>query len=264
MSAPETLRLGDGPDACLLLHGFSGAPSELQPVAERLARAGMRCLVPLLPGHGKTALELHQTSRAQLREAARAALQSLTPARNIFLVGLSAGAMLALELAAHLRMREGDPKLSALALLAPAARFTGTTWIYANALGRLPLPRAARLFLNKGRRDVASGTIEPISRDLRSDGSLTRVPISWGRELRLLSREALGLAPRVRAPTLVLQGEKDQTAAPSGARLLAARLGSRELETRFFPESGHVLPIDRDGPAVCDAVADFFARHAEP
>jgi hypothetical protein len=27
---------------------------------------------------------------------------------------------------------------------------------------------------------------------------------------------------------------------------------------RVFPRSGHVLPLDVDGPAVCDAIVSFF------
>jgi esterase/lipase len=27
---------------------------------------------------------------------------------------------------------------------------------------------------------------------------------------------------------------------------------------RVFPESGHVLPLDRDGSGVCSAVVSFF------
>jgi carboxylesterase len=263
-SPTAPFELGDGPDACLLLHGFSGAPSEVRPLGERLARAGMRVIAPLLPGHGTSAALLREVSREDLLAAARAALDGLSGARRVFLGGLSAGAMLAITLAAEARVRQGQRPVTALALLAPAVRFAGTTWLFTQALGRLPLPARTPLYLDKGARDVKGpGTpITTISRELRTDGSLARVPLGWGRELRLLSTEALALAPRVRAPTLILQGGRDTTAAPAGARLLAGRLGAQVLELRLFPESGHVLPIDRDGPAVCDAIADFFARSA--
>jgi len=256
-SAP--FAFGDGPDACLLLHGFSGAPSEMRPLGERLAKRGMRVSCPLLPGHGVSARELHRFTRGDLLDAARAALAELGGARRIYLAGLSAGALLALEMAAGLRKRNQDPQLSAMALLAPAIRFAGTTWFYAEALGRLPVGRAP-IFLSKGKRDITSSMGAGATDELRADGSLTRAPLSWARELRLLSRESLAVASRVRTPTLILHGGRDQTAASQGSRILAGRLGSPIVDLRFFPESGHVLPIDRDGPVVCDAVADFFAR----
>ena len=258
-SPSAAFEFGDGPDACLLLHGFSGAPSEMRPLGERLAQAGMHVRAPLLPGHGVSAAELLKVSRADLLDAALDALSQLRGARRIYLAGLSAGALLSIEIAARTRLRQGDRALTALALLAPAVRFAGTTWIFAEALGRLPVGRAP-IFLNKGPRDIAAPMAESENPELRADGSLTRAPLAWGRELRLLSNEAFSQARQVRVPTLVVQGGRDRTAAPRGARLLADRLGAHHVELRMFPESAHVLPVDRDGPAVCEAVADFFAR----
>ena len=95
-SPTAPFELGDGPDACLLLHGFSGAPSEVRPLGERLARGGMRVVAPLLPGHGTSAALLREVSRADLLAAARAVVDGLSGARRVFLGGLSAGAMLAI------------------------------------------------------------------------------------------------------------------------------------------------------------------------
>src|SRR5436853_6116137 len=61
--------LGDGPDACLLLHGLTGAPSEVRPIGEALAKAGMRAVGPLLPGHGTTPRALHHVGRRDVEAA---------------------------------------------------------------------------------------------------------------------------------------------------------------------------------------------------
>src|SRR5438105_2148507 len=91
--------LGDGPDACLLLHGLTGAPSEVRPVGEALAKAGMRAVGPLLPGHGTSAEDLNGIGRRDLESAARRELDRLSGARRTFVCGLSMGALLALRLA---------------------------------------------------------------------------------------------------------------------------------------------------------------------
>src|SRR5438128_7295883 len=91
--------LGDGPDACLLLHGLTGAPSEVRPVGEALARAGFRAIGPLLPGHGTSPHDLEAVTRADLLDAATDALRSLRGARRVFLCGLSLGALLCVRLA---------------------------------------------------------------------------------------------------------------------------------------------------------------------
>ena len=264
MSLPgDPFALGRGPDACLLLHGFTGSPYEVRPVGELLARHGFHAIGPRLPGHGRGPQALLEVDRRDLLEFARDELRALRGARRVFICGLSAGALLAVELAATLRLRDGDPDLCALALLAPAVRFLGTSALFADVFGRLPFPRSVTLA--KGPRDTALALpgpdpSRPLVPGVDPDGSLTRIPLGWARELHLLSQEAFALAHRVRMPSLILHGARDQTTDPRGARLLADELASPTVELRIFPESGHLLPIDREGAQVCEAVVDFFLR----
>lgn len=249
--------LGAGPDACLLLHGLTGAPSEVLPVAQALARAGIHCLGPLLPGHGTRPEDLFGLTRDDLREAATSALRSLSGARRVYVVGLSMGALLATGLAARSRMREGIPSVERLVLCAPALEFRGLARVFTSVVGRLPgLPllswKPARgVPVPEVPADVAEGP-------LRADGSYVQVPLGWGRELRLLSAETLQLARRVHCPTLILHGRRDTTAAVSGAQKLAAALGSTSVELRVLPDSGHLLPLDVDGPQVCSDIVSFL------
>jgi carboxylesterase len=130
--------LGAGPDVCLLLHGLTGGPSEVRPVGEALAAAGIRAVGPALPGHGTSPADLMTVTRDDLREAVLRALAALRGARKVFVCGLSAGALLALELAAHSRLRQGVPEVQRLALLAPAVEMRGLSWVFTNLVGRLP------------------------------------------------------------------------------------------------------------------------------
>ncbi|HEY2031892.1 MAG TPA: alpha/beta fold hydrolase, partial [Myxococcales bacterium] len=245
MAPGEAFDLGGGQDVCLLLHGLTGSPAEVRPVGEALARAGMRSVGPLLPGHGTRPEDLFGKTHLDLLRAAEAALRGLAGARRIYLCGLSAGALLATHLAAQ------APDIRAVALLAPAVTFSHTTWLFAEVLGRLPV--APRVLLPKGARDVA------VADDRESVAqAYTAVPLSWGRELRLLAASARKLAPEVRAPALILSGGRDRTVSSAGARELALRLGSpKPVRTRIFPASGHLLPLDRDSAEVCDEVVRF-------
>src|SRR5258707_10794626 len=108
MSRPsDPFALGDGPDACLLLHGLTGSPAEVRPVAEALAAAGIRAIGPLLPGHGTVPEDLYTVTRQDLLRAAESALLSLGGARRIYLCGLSAAAPLAHPLAPNNWVAEG-------------------------------------------------------------------------------------------------------------------------------------------------------------
>jgi carboxylesterase len=252
MTGPaDPFALGDGPDACLLLHGLTGSPAEMRPVGEALAAAGIRALGPLLPGHGTTPEDLYTTTRGDLLQAAESALLSLRGARRIFLAGLSVGGLLAIHLAARSWVREGLPDFAALALLAPAIEFAGGTWLFANVLGRLP---ALPVILSKGGRDIRG----EVDEREKVDASYTAIPMRWGGEMRLLSQEALKLARRVRAPALVLHGALDRTISPRGSRRLARMLASPRVELRILPASGHVLPLDSESAEVCSSIVSFF------
>ena|SRR2546430_2111978 len=246
----EPFSLGDGPDACLLLHGLTGSPAEMRPVGEALAKAGFRAVGPLLPGHGTTPEDLLTVTRADLLAAAQSALLGLRDARRVYLCGLSAGALLAIHLAARSWIREGLPDLSALALLAPAIEFAGATWLFTQVIGRLP---ALPFVIGKGARDIRE-----VDERERVDASYSAIPMRWGGELLALSREGLKLAHRVRAPALILHGALDRTVAPSSARRLAKQLASPRVEVRILPHSGHVLPLDAESDEVCRSVVSFF------
>jgi pimeloyl-ACP methyl ester carboxylesterase len=124
------------------------------------------------------------------------------------------------------------------------------------------------ILLDKGARDLggsasrrsAAVTIAPGEPDERegSDGSYTAIPMRWGAELRALSHEAQKLAPRVRAPALLLHGALDRTSAPSGSRKLARMLSSSQVEVRILPHSGHLLPLDVESAEVCRSIVSFF------
>jgi len=246
MPPGEAFDLGGGQDVCLLLHGLTGSPAEVRPVGEALARAGMRSVGPLLPGHGTRPEDLFGKTRLDLVQAAEDALRAVTGARLVYLCGLSAGALLAIHLAARTR------GIQAVALLAPAVAFSHSSWLFAEVLGRLPL--APRVLLPKGARDVAV-----VDDRERVAQAYTAVPLSWGRELRLLAASAREVAPEVRAPALILSGGRDRTVSLAGARTLAVRLGSpKPVRTRVFPRSGHLLPLDQDSAEVCDEVVRFF------
>ena len=252
MTGPaDPFALGDGPDACLLLHGLTGSPAEMRPVGEALAAAGYRAVAPLLPGHGTTPQALYTTTREDLMRAAESALLSLRDARRLFLCGLSMGSLLAIHLAARSWSGEGLPSLSALALLAPAIKFAGTTWLFANVIGRLP---ALHLMLGKGARDVRG---QPDDRE-QVGGSYQAIPMRWGAELRALSQGAREMARDVRAPTLILQGALDRTVASAGAQRLKTMISSPRVELRIFPRSGHVLPLDVESAEVCRSIVSFF------
>ncbi len=88
------------PPGCLLLHGFTGEPFDMEPLAGALAERGYLVSLPLLPGHGTTVEELDRTCWEDWAEAVVRAYDELAARCGaVFVVGFSLGGSLGLELA---------------------------------------------------------------------------------------------------------------------------------------------------------------------
>src|SRR6185369_9058908 len=106
---------GEGPVGVLLLHGLTGTPAEMGPVAEALL-GRFPLFVVRVAGHGTSVGELARTSWMDWYASAAAgadALLAVTP--RIVVVGLSMGAMLGVRLAVERR-----DAVAGVALLSPA------------------------------------------------------------------------------------------------------------------------------------------------
>jgi len=231
---------------CLLLHGFTAAPSEMRPLAEALSARGFPVTVLRLPGHGTHVDELAAVRPSDWLESAEGAMERLAPAGPVLLAGQSMGALLALLIAA--RRTTTVAAVAALAAplwfadwrartLLPVLRYSGLT-----RLVRF-LPKAPSALSEEARR-----------RHFTYD----RFPVKGLLGLSSLMREAWRALPEVRVPLLVVHGRHDATAPPAGARLLFDRAGSDTKELVWMDKSRHVLTHDIQSGEVCARVGAFF------
>jgi carboxylesterase len=234
-----------GADAALLLHGLTGSPFEVRPVAERLARAGVRCLAPLLPGH-ESAEALARTSWLEWVAGAREALGALGETRRTLVVGSSMGALVACTLAAESPGRVDGVALLAPALeLAPLGNLAG--WLARNT----PVARLVPFIPKHGGSDVGDPAMRAANPCMES------VPFRAVSELQAFQGHVDALLPRVRCPALVVAGAHDGTVTVAGARRMAGRLGGG---ARFvvLPRSRHLVGIDVERDRCAAEVASFL------
>jgi carboxylesterase len=92
--------------------------------------------------------------------------------------------------------------------------------------------------------------------------SYDRMPLAAVHELVRLQRRVRALLSRVTAPILVAHGAMDRTAHPDDAHEILARVASAEREHLYLEASGHVVPVDHDGPQLAAATVEFLRRHA--
>ncbi|AGC48646.1 alpha/beta fold family hydrolase [Myxococcus stipitatus DSM 14675] len=242
--------LGHGPDACLVLHGFTGSPWDVRPLAEALAARGMRVVAPLLPGHGATPQALLGVTWRDWRDEARRALDLLRGHRQVFVAGLSMGALLAVGLAA-----DAPARVRGLVLAAPALRFRGARMRVIRQLSRTPLLEWVHPWVAKSSTDISDPAV------LAMAPILSGFPVARLRDVVTLQDAAARSAARVRCPVLIAVAEQDHVVDPRGGLELARRLKASPCVRVLSLQRGfHIIPRDTDGPRLAREACDFLTH----
>lgn len=227
----------------LVLHGFTGNPTSVRPLAERLAGAGLAVELPRLPGHGTTWRDLARTSWTEWAAEADAALDRLRArAATVAVAGLSAGGTLALHLA---QTRPAD--VAGLALINPSISFRHPLKAVAGLVGRVvpTLPAIGN--------DIARPDVDELPYD--------RVPLRAAASLFALQDHVRDRLAAVRAPTLVLTSRVDHTVPPADSTVILDGIGSPERAQVWLERSFHVATLDYDGDLIADRTLAFIDRH---
>ncbi len=246
--------LGQGEDACLLLHGFTGSPWDMRPLGEALAARGLYTRAIQLPGHGTTPEALTRVDRRDWEQAAARALRALGSYRRVFVAGLSMGALLALRLAADFPER-----VHGLALISPAARLRGVGMAVLKRLRNTGLLERVRPWVEKRGTDISDPAV------LAEAPLLPSFPSARLRCLWELQDAAHAVLTRVRCPALVAVAEQDHVVDPESGRALVRRLtAAPEVRLVSFREGFHIITRDRSAPLLAAEVGSFFERAATP
>jgi carboxylesterase len=233
-----------GPTGVLVCHGFTGSPQSVRPWAEYLAAAGLTVSLPRLPGHGTTWQELNRTRWEDWYAEVDRAFDALQArASEIFVMGLSMGACLALRLA-ELR----GSAVSGLVLVNPS--ITADTWLFSIApVLKLVVP-----------------SLKGIASDIKKEGAAElgykRVPVKAAATLPGLWRITQEHLSQVSQPVLVYHSTVDHVVGPKSVQLLRAALPADRLEVRDLPDSYHVATLDNDAEAIFTGSLEFVRAHS--
>jgi carboxylesterase len=227
----------------LVLHGFSGSPWEVRPVAESMAARGWSVAMPVLAGHADQAQALAASRWPDWLASAEAALDWLAAHTDVqHVCGLSMGGLLTLELARQQRIaRPGRLGLLAPALDLPAWQKAGLRLI--DRLGW-------RGWLPKGAPDLPHGQRQPGEPvlPLRAAASLVQLSERLHTEARPLP-----------LPLLVQHGNRDRTIPHDLAQRRFAPWQGPMTQWQTVV-GGHLLPRDACGAEVVKRLADFLAQ----
>jgi carboxylesterase len=247
---PEILVRGHRPLGCLLVHGFTGTPDEMAPLAEGLGAAGFTALAVRLEGHGTTVADLARCrwgSWFRSVEEGTTRLAGLVP--RVAVAGLSMGGLLALHLAAT-----GRTRIEGLVLLATALRLADRRGRWLRPLGVAPWATRRWLVPKSGGRDIGDPAMRAAS------PSYDEMPLSSVVELIRLQHVVRRELPRVTQPALLLHGRHDHSVPVAQLDELRRGLGSRDVEAHVLERSWHVVTVDHDRDEVIRRTVAFLDR----
>ena len=237
-------RGGDGRIGAVCLHGLTGTPYEVRPIGEALAARGIHACGPVLPGHDSSPEALARLPYAAWIEAAREAIaRQRVHHEVVFVTGLSLGGLTTLAVAT-----EGIA--DAIAVVAAP--------LYLRPAPLVALVPVFKYFYPYLPKREGSDIQEPGARP-RQPG-YKKMPLRSVHELIKMQRWVRGRLARISVPIFVGHGALDRTVASRDAHEIVGSVSSDDRRLLMLERSGHVVPVDYDGPQLCRAIADFFEQ----
>jgi len=241
----------------LCLHGFTGTPFEIRPLAEALGRAGCTVEAPMTAGHGGTLADLAGTRWTDWLASAEAAMERVSAhvgGGPIAICGFSMGGLLALRLA-----RLHPERVSALVLMGVPVRLRRFQVFGIRTFSRLPLDfrKLPGVCVPK----LAGSDVSDDEMRWANPG-LKAFPLAALGELLDLMAVVRDDLPAVRAPALVIHGRQDHVAPMDDSLELTGCLASDVIERLWLDKSFHIVLLDVERAAAIDAAVAFLTRHA--
>jgi carboxylesterase len=254
MEAPDPLQaFRAGPDpapgvmGAVIVHGFTGSPWDMRPVAEALGEVGVPSIVPLLSGHDGGGAGIASARLSEWRADVRAAVRDLHRSTGCppIVVGLSMGGLLALDVGV-----DGEAEVAAVASLAAplflirrARLVAALSRAFGDSLGE-------RMMLKKG-----DGSDISTEQDL--PGADT-IPFRALDELFSLMDSVRLRVERLECPLLVIHARQDHTAPlDSATALVQAATAAPWVRLRILDDGYHVITRDVCAARVCSEVVRF-------
>jgi len=231
-----------GRTGALLIHGFTGAPTEMRPLGEYLADKGYTVSGPLLPGHGTSVQDLAGRKWPEWAAAVETAYKELVSrCDQVFVAGLSLGSLLTINLAA-------EYPISGIVLFSPAIFFANPLMRLSWIANWLPIT-------------IPQASPDPDLVDPEADKRIwfyEAVPGRAAHQVNLLNRRVRRLLPTITAPTLVVMSKRDGSLKFESGPYVIQQIASTDKELVTLHNSGHNLLADGEREFVWRRTAEFI------
>jgi acylglycerol lipase len=267
------LPAGGRPRAVVVaVHGLSGAALDYEPLASHLAKRQIATYAMELRGQGNDPQPKRRGDLARLEDwfadlsAFFALVRVRHPDTQIYYYGESMGAALLTRFLAQARTSELP---AGLVLASPVVAIpeTPSWWILLVFRFFLIVWPKFRINFRKAMELERDNPAKWVTRDEAhrrwfetASHRLDSYTVRFFKCLFDLLDGCLDAAPRLTLPVLVIYAANDVFIPPARVEQFFARIGSREKELRFFPESYHLLLHDHDKDEALEQIETWLLR----
>ncbi|MBU8906692.1 alpha/beta hydrolase [Desertibacillus haloalkaliphilus] len=224
---------------CLCLHGFTGEPWEVEPVADYFQKQKQNWLVytPTLPGHGPDGNLKDVTYKQWVYAAEVAAEELLKRCSTVYVIGFSMGGMLASYIAAKY-------PIDKLVLLSAAAYYMNPQQLLQD------LKQAVRLRLQ--------GKLQDDVLYQRYSKKVADTPMTAVFQFMQAVKRIRPYLKKVTVPTLIIQGEQDGIIPKKSADYLYTTISSKKKRLVFLRKSKHMVCHDFEKDQLIEEIEQFL------
>lgn len=222
----------------MMIHGFTGSPSEFRRLGYYLNDLGYTVDATLLPGHGTSPEDMIKTGWNDWTGHVISRYDDIPQenGKRIIAIGHSMGGLLALKLAME-RHLDGLVSLATPMFLMSRNTILAVLLQYiVKYIERKPI--------------VAQHIVE-------ESCSYSKLPIPCVVDLRKLLKRVKVSLGAISTPILIAQGEKDGVVRPKSAAYIYDRVSSAVKQLMYYPQSSHALLLDEERERVFEDIHRF-------
>jgi len=243
IAGAEPFMIKRGPIGCLLLHGYTGTPNEMLPLAQSLAEANYTVLAPRLFGHATHPDDMLRARWWDWIASAEDGLNLLKGcSERQVVMGLSMGGALALILAAR------HPVEAVFSFSTPSTLPADPRVKF------LPLVSWMNLKEPKGESDWHDSEVPATHIDY------PYFPVASVLQLKELLETMRSELSEINEPAFFGQSKGDHTIPPESMDFLTSHISSTVIEKLWVTDSGHVIIKDLEKEVVFAAAKSFLKK----
>jgi len=258
---------------CFLIHGLTGTAKEMSSIGLRLNNEGYSVAAPLMEGHNQSISILKRKRWQELYDSVKKEFLKYEPSyQNIFVAGLSFGALLAILLA-----YEFPKRIRAVNCFSPTLFFDG--WGTPKLRILLPLvyrtPLKYYFYLKEEYPyGIKNERLRSLIENFYKSSSLFDyskvhlygypvIPVSCMYQNYRLAKYVMSILGKVNVPIQIMQARDDDVTSPKNSYYIYNRITSKNKEIVLFEDSYHIIIADQERDKVAEKTIAFFEKYKQ-